>query len=279
MMEFGFDHAKSKMAPDTPLYFSATVINWEGMGIDPAIIGLNSRRVQARFEPCLEVLSEEPVAIVAYGPSLRDTWEEIGGYKHIITCSGAHKFLIECGIIPTHHVESDPRPHKVAMLGEPQEHTQYLTASCCDANYLDRLERFHVKLWHILFSHEAAYREIPTGDWIITGGNTIGPRAVKIARLLGFVNFHLYGFDASGRHAGEHTNPVPADRFKAVHCDGKTFQTTTMLFTHMSHALKDFHTIPNAKFTFHGEGLMQSVAKKWSYRFQPGYPLAVVKDD
>ena len=278
-MQFAYDHVKSNCPPDKGLYFSATVINWEGMGIDPAIIGQNSRRVKARFEPNLKVLAREPIAIVAYGPSLADAWQEIRNYKHIITCSGAHRFLIERGIIPDYHVESDPRPHKVAMLGEPSVGTQYLIASCCDSNYFDRLEGYRVKLWHILFEHEKAYSEIPKGDWIMTGGNTIGPRTVKMARMLGFVNFHLYGFDASGRHAGAHTNPVPDDRFRTVHYDGKSFETTTMLFTHMNHALADFHTIPNASFTFHGDGLMQSVAKNWTYNFRPGYPLAVVKDD
>ena len=278
-MQFGFDYIKSQLPSDESLYFSATVINWEGMGIDPAIIGRNSRRIKDRFEPTLKVLSDEPIAVVAYGPSLRDTWEEIRDYKRIITCSGAHKFLRDRGLLPDYHVESDPRPHKIAMLGEPSYGTQYLIASCCDSNYLDALEGHRVKLWHILFEHENAYSHIPNGDWIMTGGNTIGPRTVKMARLLGFTNFHLYGFDASGRHAGEHTNPVPADRFRTVHCDGKSFETTTMLFVHMNNALNDFNTIPNAKFTFHGEGLMQTVTKMWSYNFKPGYPLAVVKDD
>src|SRR6266446_2438816 len=51
----------------------------------------------------------DPIAIVCFGPSLNDTWEKIRDFKYIMTCSGAHKFLIDRGIIPTWHAEVDPR--------------------------------------------------------------------------------------------------------------------------------------------------------------------------
>jgi len=277
-MEFGFDYVKSG-SPSSSQFIMSTIINWDALGVHPSIIGENSRRIKDRLEPTLEMLSSDPVAIVAYGPTLKDTWPELKDYKYIVTCSGAHKFLLDRGIVPTYHLDSDLREHKALMLGDPHPLTTYLIASCCHPKYFDKLDRFHVKLWHILFENEDAYAEIPSGDWIMTGGNTIGPRAVKITRLLGFTNLHLYGFDACGGHADKHSNPQPDDRFRVVRCDGKSFNTTEHLFIHMNVSFKDFQTIPNAQFSFHGDGLLQNVARKWKYEYRPGYPLAVVKDD
>src|SRR5687767_8588182 len=68
-------------------------------------------------------------AIVGYGPSLRDTWEQLRGFETLITCSGSHKFLLERGIVPTYHVEVDPRDHKIGLLGEADPRVTYLPAS------------------------------------------------------------------------------------------------------------------------------------------------------
>jgi hypothetical protein len=95
-----------------------------------------------------------PVAVVCYGPSLADTWEQVRDAPAIITCSGAHKFLLERGIVPTWHVEVDPRPHKVDLLGPPHPDVTYLVASACAPEYFDHLADFDVRLWHV-FSHEA----------------------------------------------------------------------------------------------------------------------------
>jgi len=65
-------------------------------------VKLSTARIKARIQYTREKRSE-PIAIACFGPSLRDTWENIKKFKYIITCSGAHKFLIERGIIPTWH--------------------------------------------------------------------------------------------------------------------------------------------------------------------------------
>src|SRR5262245_47806809 len=64
-------------------------------------------------------LRDDRIAIVCFGPSLKDTIEEIRGFKYVMTCSGAHKVLLEHGIVPTWHVEVDPRKHKIDLLGPP----------------------------------------------------------------------------------------------------------------------------------------------------------------
>src|SRR6266853_2973862 len=82
-------------------------------------IKINTLKVRGRIFPHYEK-HDEPIALVNFGPSLNDTWEQIKNFKYIMTCSGAHKFLVERGIIPTHHIDVDPRPHKVQLIGTPQ---------------------------------------------------------------------------------------------------------------------------------------------------------------
>src|SRR5688500_17336336 len=86
---------------------------------------LSLNRVKKRVE-YVEELRPEPIAVVGLGPSLKESWEEIKKFKYIMSCSGCHQFLLERGIVPTWHVEVDPRPHKVGLMGKPHKDVKYL---------------------------------------------------------------------------------------------------------------------------------------------------------
>src|SRR3954462_11234756 len=92
-------------------------------------VRVNTARIRARIEAAER--RDDPVAVVCFGPSLRETWEQIRGFRCVISCSGAHRFLVERGIIPSWHVEVDPRAHKVSLIGPRQAATEYLIASAC----------------------------------------------------------------------------------------------------------------------------------------------------
>ena len=84
-------------------------------------------RVKGRIEPYPEGEKRtDPIAIVGFGPSLKDTWEGIKPFKYIMSCSGAHPFLIERGIIPTWHTAVDPLPgNTVKLIGQPHKDVEY----------------------------------------------------------------------------------------------------------------------------------------------------------
>ena len=277
-LNLAFDPRKSKPGV-TKVMLASTLLDWKALGCSPNVIAWNSKRIKQRFEPQDEILTTDPIAVVAFGPSLRQTWEELRDYRFLITCSGAHKFLRERGIVPTYHVESDPRIHKAYMVGEPCLSTTYLVASICHPRYFDHLEGYATKLWHLLFDDPDIYRKVPNGDWLLTGGNTVGPRSIKIARLLGFSNLHMYGFDGSGRHADVHANPPPDRKYRTLHYEGQDYSTTENLLQHVDLLFQDLNRIPDANYTFHGKGLIQALSKHYEYRFEDGFPLAVVKDD
>jgi len=211
----------------------------------------------------------EPIAIVCYGPSLNDTWEQIRRFPVVITCSGAHRFLIDRGIIPTYHLDVDPRKHKALLIGEPHPDVEYLMASTCHPAVFDHLQGFTVKLWHIFDSAEEGLRILPPGEWALTGGPGAGLRAMTVARFLGFTDQHIFGMDGSdgptGKHAAAH--PLQAKKRQPVIVDGITFYTTPSFLECAKATFPELDAMPDVHATFYGEGLVQQLAK--SYVPQP----------
>ena len=231
-------------------------------------IKLATARVKARITPPGKLI-DEPCAIVCFGPSLNDTWEEVRKFKHIFTCSGSHKFLVERGVIPTWHVEVDPRPHKVELIGQPNPSVEYLIASTCHPKVFDHLEGMKVTLWHVFDGEADALRTLPPGEWALTGGCSVGLRVMTIARFLGFTKQHVFGMDGSkgstGKHAAPHPNQAKYD-FETVY-NGVTYLTTPAFLEAARTTFHELNQMPDVKATFYGEGLVQAMAK--DYKPQP----------
>lgn len=222
----------------------------------------------SRIEPYPEGKTRsEAAAVVCFGPSLNDTWEEIRKFKYIFTCSGAHKFLIERGIVPTWHCEVDPRPHKVKLIGPPHKDVQYLIASACHPDLFAHLQGFDIKLWHIFADEDDASRVLPYGHWSLIGGGSVGLRALVLARFLGFVNLHIFGMDGnvgpSGLHAAAH--PMQPTKTSPCEFEGVTYQTTPSVLECARQTFSELDQLWDVTATFYGEGLVQAMAKTHVY--------------
>lgn len=231
-------------------------------------IKLAIQRVKGRIEGVTEK-REEPCAVVGFGPSLNETWEKVKDFKYIFSCSGSHKFLLERGIVPTWHVEVDPREHKVALIGTPHKDVTYLIASTCHPKVLDHLEGYNVKLWHVFDTEAEGIRTLPHGEWALTGGCDVGLRAMTIARFFGFTDLHLFGIDGSSpiqekRHADTHPK---AFKLEAVEQNGRTFYSSAGMLAAAQGIWHELNQMPDVKPTFYGDGLIQEMAK--SYQPKP----------
>jgi len=229
-------------------------------------IKINTARVKGRIQK--GELHPEPIAIVCYGPSLNDTWEQVRDFKYIMTCSGAHKFLIARGIVPTYHVDVDPREHKIALLGQPHTDVEYLLASTCHPKYFELLTDFRVKLWHIFESKEDSFRTLPHGEWALFGGSDAGLRSMVIARFLGFTNQHVFGMDGcegqSGKHAAAHpSQPKGHGLVEYPIGSGVMWKTTPAMLECARQVGHELDQLPDVKATFHGEGLVQEMVKHY----------------
>lgn len=267
-----------------PIRIVATHINWEAVGAEPSVIAENSARIRGRIKLEKGEPDQEPVAIVAFGASLLKTYKDVAGFKTIYTCSGAHKFLIEHGIVPTYHVDSDPRAYKADILGEPHRDVEYLISSICHPTYFDKLELHHakVKLWHMLFLEPDIFQHYPKWEWIMTGGHTVGPRTIKLARMMGHANLHMFGFDGcvdeDGRtHATEHPNP-PTD-LEWIEFEGRRYYTNRNWEDHAQILLQDLDRMPEVNCTFRGDGLIQEMAKRHVPVKRAYVPMRVYKDE
>lgn len=238
-------------------------------------IKINCAKIKGRVEPSDEVKSDK-IAVVSFGPSLNDTWEELRNFKYIMTCSGAHRFLVEKGITPTYHLDLDPREHKTKMLGTPQKDTEYLIASTIHPRYLDQLLGYNVKLWHIFANDEDAVRVLPKGEWALTGGSSVGLRTLHMARFLGFVDIHVFGMDGSFGESGSHTTfhpNSPKDGYETEYNGKKYITTPSMLFC-AKETFKELDQLHDVKATFYGEGLVQAMAKDYKPNKKRGADIA-----
>lgn len=221
-------------------------------------------KVSGRIEES-RIKRTEPIAIVCYGPSLKKNWQDLRKFKTIMTCSGAHKFLLDRGIVPTYHVDLDPREHKVRMLGTPHKDVEYLMASCCHPKMWELLEGFKVRLWHIYHNEDNKNVAVgyPRGEWILTGGNNVGMRCMVVARMLGYVHQHIFGMDCSfpkneGHHAGEHLN-VNKAIFELPYA-GKQFYCEAAMLTYAKQFFHEVAQLPDVRVRLYGDGLLQHMA-------------------
>lgn len=226
-----------------------------------------TERVKARIQPH-PVRPGARAAVVCFGPSLNATWTDVrdGGFDAIFSCSGAHKFLMERGIVPTHHVEVDPRAHKVQLIGQPSPTTEYLIASTCHREVFEHLSGCDVKLWHVFSNEAEAIRVLPPGEWALTGGSSVGLRTMAIARFLGFTELDVYGMDGCesddyGKHAAAHPNQPKAR--KPLDYDGRTYWTTESMLVCAQGTWHELNEMPDVTARFHGDGLVQAMAKHY----------------
>lgn len=142
----------------------------------------------------------ETMAIAGYGPSLRDSLEELRAETaHVWTVSGAHDVLLDAGITPRGHVEADPRPHKARFLSRPQTGVCYLLASACGPECFRALRGADVRLWHVLSTVEESeeIKRLWPDAFMLRAGTNVGVGAVAVGYALGYRRFRLYGIDCS----------------------------------------------------------------------------------
>lgn len=227
-------------------------------------IKLAIKAVPGRIQ-AVPVPVDEPIALVSFGPSLNDTWEEIKQFKHVMTCSGSHRFLLDRGIVPTWHIEVDPRAHKVGLLGDPHPDTTYLPASACHPDYFKHLQGFKVLLWHIFDSAEDAERTLPHGEWAITGGCSVGLRTLTLARFLGFRDLHVFGMDGCYGPSGSHTTKHPnyGEAHSVVEYGGKEYATTPSMWGAAIATPHEVDQLTDCDVHFYGDGLVQDMMRDY----------------
>jgi len=246
-------------------------------------VKLSIKKVKGRVQH-YDGKREDPIAIVGYGPSLKKTWEHLKDFKYIITTSGAHKFLIEKGIVPTWHLDVDPRDHKIKMLGDIHPDVTYLPCSTVHPGYIDTLIAANAKieLWHCFSNDAEALRVLPQGEYSLTGGCDAGMRAMSVARFMGFVNQHVFGMDGCAEneyaHADKHTNPLKQFfDLEYPKGSGRFFRTSPNLKEVAKTVPHEVDMLKLSSVKFYGEGLVQAMMQNHQMKAPKESNIAFLK--
>jgi hypothetical protein len=210
-----------------------------------------------------------PVAIVGGGPSLLETMSELSQFENTIVCGSAHDTLIKNYIFPKYAVFVDPDPIMSEYVKTPHPLVRYLVASQCHISLFNRLRHQEVYVWHADPNGQADIK-FKDNCRPISGGCTVGTRAIFIAMGMGWRDLHLFGFDNCIRdnkhHAYEYqTESENIGKITPITIGDHTFN---MADYHVGQ-LFDFKNIlrmfaNQIRVTVHGEGALatlMSIAK------------------
>jgi hypothetical protein len=185
-----------------------------------------------------------------------------------MTTSGAHDFVIARGIVPTYHVETDPRERKSKFVERSHPAITYLINSQCHPRMFELLRDRQVVMWHGFTDDDVdrqckLIEELEPGTHMLAGGTNVGMRAIPIARELGYTDFDLHGMDCcyhgAKQWAGEHY--TPAHRTVVVEVEGRTFETSDLMMQSTDDFFNTMRMLPGCRFRVHGDGLLDARLK------------------
>lgn len=216
----------------------------------------------------------EHAVIVGGGPSLKNFIPElkkrrIFGQK-IFATNNTWQLLLDNGIIPDYHVMSDARQENVAFIPKQASwKTKCLYASQChpDVFEITDFEGLPTILWHPMHQGLEEIIGPDKREYAVIGcGSTTGLKAIGIAHVLGFRQFHLYGFDSSYQDKAHHAYKQSlndSSKVIEVMVKDRRFKTSPWMVTQVDEFKELAKVLVNehqCEITVHGDGLLPFVA-------------------
>lgn len=186
---------------------------------------------------------------------------------HVVTMNGTHKWAIDHNLNPSAHVQLDARSFNSRFLEKTIPSCKYLLASQCHPDSFEMLtERNKTFIWHAATTHgveRGLLDDYYKKHWVpIIGGSTVMLRTLTLFHMMGFTNFHAFGFD-SCLHPSEkihHAYPQREnDRADVIQYDhgGKTWTCQTWMASQALDFLNQRKAIgKDWNLRVHGNGLI-----------------------
>jgi uncharacterized Rossmann fold enzyme len=205
-----------------------------------------------------EGLRDKRVAIIGFGPSLVDTWPRLieEKYDAIWTVSKAHDFLIERGVIPTFHTDSDYREHKAKFNRMWQPTVRYRMATQVHPSYLEALHGQNVELFHVVQPSGGVYDPRYFKSPVMFDA---GLQVARLAYELGYRVQDWYGMDASARKDQTHAGPHEGLKHNLVPIEiaGKLEMTSELLIRQALWCEKMLCKLPHMRVSILGDGALR----------------------
>ena len=225
--------------------------------------------------------------IAGGGPSIKDdlkTIRKMHKKAKILACNKTHDWLMARNIKPDYGCLLDPKEWVADYIKKPHKKAIYLISGQCHAKVFQNLSKAKVALWHAGVDYygeewptKILRAEFSDRYWkVVPGPTTVGLRSLLVGYLLGFRDFHLFGFDSSltDGHAHAYKKPKPYDaREGEVTLQSKRGRETFMTNSHMARQCLDFEQLLDkivsfvkvkafdpVNITVHGKGLLPSLA-------------------
>lgn len=229
-----------------------------------------TRAVTAAFGlpsiPAKPTVRDARVAIVGFGPSLRQTWGDLRELRRLYgvpawTVSKAHDYLWDRGIEVFRHTDVDFREHKAGFLKAYRPETEYWLASHVHPAFLARPHRdgARIALYHSVIPDGGPYEP---GYKKVDGQMDAGLQAAKLAYDDGFRVQDWFGLDASfavdgEAHAGPHEGFLRTAEELDVRVAGRVYRTNALLLRQAMWAEKFLREHPKLRATIHGAGMLR----------------------
>jgi hypothetical protein len=263
--------------PVRPLEFVNTTLKGRVNTSDEGLLAniryaIRQGHPQARPEPP----KPDHVAIVGSGVSLKHTEQELRQLvfegARIVTLNGAYHWCIERNIRPWMQIVMDARPTNARFLTPEIPNCTYWLASQCHADLWATVKDYEkVRIFHAANPDgmEKPILDAYYGGWWtgVTGGTTVGTRAIGLLRMLGFLRFDLFGIDSCWMDGEHHAFEQPenakdrAIRVKVQATDGQDEGREFVCAPWMLKQAEDFFEFIKSsghlfKLQVHGDGLI-----------------------
>jgi uncharacterized Rossmann fold enzyme len=217
-----------------------------------------------------------PICLVGGGPSLESTFHELqdlvkAGYR-VMAMNGSYAWLIDHGITPTSMIIIDGRPFNARFITQHLPNCSYFLASQCAPEVFEKVKGWpRVFIWHCLTGDDPVEKKILDDYYMqcwqpISGGCTVGTRAIVLLRTLGFQSMHLFGMDSCYMDGEGHAYAQPEnvhDGSTTIYCAGRKFECSAW---HISQALEfmDLIAVNGEYFQLevHGDGLLAHIIRE-----------------
>lgn len=211
------------------------------------------------------------VAVVGSGPSLKANWQELKDFNgDIIACNAACQFLLDKGITPTYMFCFDADPLTLEFF-TPHKEITYLVASRCVPAAFEILKGCKIVVWHAAGDTNLQDILEKNGKMepMVVGGSAAVTRAMILAISMGYKEIHVYGGDSSFAAGETHIRQsTTVERRMAIKVGGRVFEVAPWMTLQINDLDKLTPLIKRCKtkMHFHGDGMLQWVAREWGFR-------------
>ncbi len=166
-------------------------------------------------------LKTQRIVLLGSGPSLNESEDEIRkllweGNTTLVTLNGAYHWAIEHKLRPNVQIVMDARDTNVRFVQPPVPECRYLLASQCSPTVWASVKgRPGVWIFHAVMRETepeptAVLDEYYMGNWAgVNGGTSVATRAMFLLRMLGYVQYDLFGVDCCWKGAEHHALAQP----------------------------------------------------------------------